>query len=750
MLLCLSSTLANQLGNNYAMFFSQAKTPPTYFLIDSIKKVDWLRDEILKESCIGFDIETNYPTNKGVDVESDYPEQVCGISFAWGRNSLQNPWKPGMSAYVPLTKADDSPYWGEGQQYVLDQLKIILESDIEKVAHNGKFDTLKLALLLDIYVQGFVFDTMLAVVLLDEERKYSSHALKSDFSEDGKLIKLGVADAYLDTSASLWKEDLKSALLYYDNHLRRYSKVPINILAPYAMGDCDLCLSLRYVFEPKLEAEGLTWVFNNIVMPLSNAITLMELNGMPLDVARARRVYDEQSQIMLEAQQEVWQVLGKEFNVGSNDQLGKLLFEDLKLPGQRGERGKWSVDEEVLETLDHPVVKPILKYRRAQKIGSTYAGAALRLMKEVSEDGTRAIVRPNYSLDTVTGRLRCSNPNMQNAPRPENGGSIVKSLWCTRDDYRFIFKDYGQIEIRIAAHLSQEPVWVDSICGGVDLHSLMAKKVYKLDCEVDEVKKKYPEKRSSIKTLNFKILYGGSSFSLSKDLGISVEEADKLINEDYFGVAYTLKGWLDSVKEFVVENGYITNLFGRRRHMPDAMVEVPKSAPWPDDSVRPNCYRKGPYPMWLGIDPEDMYSLDDLKIKQLIKAHGKVNDFTHCLSCPYVSSCMINREVKHVRSKVSHLLRQAVNYPIQSSSADLASSSLVQISNILQNECYYSYVDLFVHDEICVVAHVSEVEKVDRIMDDVMINWARKFANLSVPLEVDTAIVQRWSDKYAH
>lgn len=729
------------------MFFSTAKIPSTYHLIDSLKKLQWMKEELYTSSIIGSDIETNYPTAE-IKVEKDYPEVICGVSFAWGRDAVQVPWKPGNAAYLPLTKSDDSPYWGDRQEFVTSVLKEILESDIPKVFHNGKFDLTKLFLHLEIRVRNFIFDTMLAHGLLDEERATSSHALKSKFGEDGKIVKLGVSDVYLDSKASLWKDELDSSLAYYDPRFKRYSKVPIDILYPYAAADTDLCLSLFFVFRPMLEAEGMTWVFDNVVMPFCHTLLALESYGMPVDLERARQVVVEQTELMSAAEKEVWSVLGRQFNVGSNDELGALLFEELKLPGEKTKHGKWVVDVENLTGLNHPVVEPVLKYRRAQKICSTYAQPALDFSREITDGGKIGWVHVDFSQDSLTGRLRCERPNLTNLPRPENGGVIVKGLYLCPNDYRFIFKDEGQIEIRVAAHLSGERVWIDAIRDGVDLHNLMAQKVYNLPCDVSQVKKLYKKERNSIKSISFGLVYGLSTFSLAQKLNITYEEAQKLVNEDYFGVAPTLKDWIDSVQEFVKENGYVTNMFGRRRHMPGAMVEVPQPVRWPDDMVRPRCYREGPYPEFLGIDQADMYTIDEFKIKQLIKARGHANQFSHCLSCPYIVSCMINREVKHVKSKVARILRQAVNMPVQSSAADLSFIALTAIENEFRNERMDAHVVHHVHDELISIVHVSQIEKANKIMDYYMTDYLQELTNFSVPFEVDTEIVSRWSDKY--
>lgn len=728
------------------MFFSNLKIPATYHLINTIQKLDWLIGELEKSPISGYDIETNFPTAK-IKIEQGYPEKVAGISFAWGRDHFENPWTPGNAAYVPLIKVDDSDYWKTKQGDVVAKLKSFLESESYKVAQNGKFDSSKLCLLLDIQTRGFKFDTLLAHSLIDEDRAVSSHALKSDFDEEGNITKLGMGDAYIDTESSQFKDDLKSALAYYDPHYKRYSKVPIDVLFSYACADADLTLALKFVFDKMLEDEGLTWVFENIVMPLSHHIMLLEMAGMPLDIPRAKQIVVEQLAIMGEAQKEVWAAAGKEFNVGSNEQLGDFLFDSLKLPGQKGDHNKWKVDLDALSSLNHPIVQPILKYRRAQKIQATYAQSSLDLVRDISEDGRIGRICPTYWLDTKTGRQRCESPNLTNLPKPENGGDIVKSMYVAPDGYKFIFKDFSQIELRMAAHLSGEPAWRTSFFNNEDLHSRTAHSIYKLDCALEDVKELYKEKRSAAKTINFGILYGESIYSLSEALSISYEEAEHLINVEYFGAAPVLKAWIDSIHEFVKSYGYVTTMFGRRRHLPEAMLSIPPAMKWPDDSVRPQCYRNGPFASFLGIDPADWYNLSEFDVKQLIKAKGSMNQFSHCLSCNYVLSCGTNRERKYVISKVNGALRQAVNSPIQGSSSEFTSLALINMSQEFINEGMLSSPRVVIHDEIGVLAPDSEVEKACKIMDFYMVENLAQFTQFSVPLLVDTAIVSRWSEK---
>jgi DNA polymerase I-like protein with 3'-5' exonuclease and polymerase domains len=696
-----------------------------------------------------FDIETNHPTVKSKNkVYTGFVHKVAGISFAWGRTGLTSPWVPGRAAYVPLIKSDDSAYWGAHQDSVVEAIREILETDTYKVAHNGKFDVRQLAALSNIYVKGLKFDTMHAHAILDEKRLVSSHALKSDFGVDGKtIVKLGVADAYLDTQASLFKDDLHQALQFYDPQLKRYSKVPVNVLYPYACADADLTLSLKYVFQPMLEAEGMTWMYDNLIMPLQHALTLLELHGVPLDIARAQQILQETADTLHRTEEEIQTLCGTRFKVSSNQQLGALLFETLCLPGEKNEQGAWVTDSDALKKIDHPVAKPLLEYRRAQQIHGLYAEPALQKMEEITNGGMIGWVHPTYWMDSATGRLKCTDPNLTTLPRPENGGIIVKSMWCAADDYRMIFKDFSQIELRVIAHISGEPVWIDGFRAGHDMHAAMAHKIYKLPCTVEEVSKLYKAERSNAKAVNFGIAFGESEFSLAERLGITNEAAHKLIHEDYFGAAPVLRQWIEDTHTFARNNGYVNNIFGRRRHLPEAMVPIPDAVPGPKWDNRPPCYKKHLYPKSIGITAEDLFQMSKYQIEDLVKSKTQ-DSFAQCRGCPYIYPCIVNKEVSYMNSQVNRALRQSVNSPVQGSAVDMASLALIRISQELQRYRLQAAPILHIHDELVVLAHVSCVDQACAIMDESMTTYLMNLTNFRVPLTVDTEIVQRWSDKH--
>ncbi len=736
------------------MLFGSTKVPASYCLVDSPRLLSWLVESLAGAQEFAYDIETNHPTGKRggkSKLPEGFVERVAGISFAWGRQGVTWPWTPGTAAYLPLIRQDDSPFWRDQQASVLTQVKTILESDTPKVAQYGKFDVFKLARLLDIRVKNFNFDVCLAHSLIDEERLKSSHALKSEVNSKGEVTKLGMADVYLMQGSSDQKDDLESALDHYDSVYRRYSKVPLNILYPYGCADSDYALSLKYVFLPLLEAEGLMWLFENITMKLQHELTLMELHGVPLDLERAKQVEVEQLAVQEQCKAEAYQIVGRTFDLGSPSQVGKLLFEDLGIAGGRRGKTSWTTDSDVLESIEHPVVSPILKFRRAQKIQGTYATAFLKEVDEVTNDGRVGWMHMTYYPDTVTGRLRGSDPSLLTLPRPENGGDIVKSMLAGGSDYRFIFKDYSQIEMRFLAHCSCEPVWIEGFRNGYDLHSAMAQRIWHPELSIDDVKKLYPQDRSNAKAVNFGIAYGESVWALAENLGISYDEADKLVNVDYFGAAPTLKAWIDTVQADAVRDGFVYNIWGRRRHLPDAQIPIPVGDPWPADEDRPGCYRQGPSIAVIGMSCQDLRALQPAQFSGCVQKIAAVlgnSKYLACRNCNILRSCMINTEVKRVKGVVGGALRQAINSPIQGGAADMVNLALIMINQELRNQRLDAAMIVNIHDELCVYSHTSCVEVVCRIMDYYMCEYMEKLTQLRVPITTDMAVVYRWSEKH--
>jgi DNA polymerase I-like protein with 3'-5' exonuclease and polymerase domains len=277
------------------------------------------------------------------------------------------------------------------------------------------------------------------------------------------------------------------------------------------------------------------------------------------------------------------------------------------------------------------------------------------------------------------------------------------------------------------------------------MHSAMAHAIWKLACNVDQVKKLHPVLRRKAKAVNFGIAFGETAFGLSKNIGCSYEEAYKLINEDFFGVAPTLKSCIDSVHKFVMEEGYVSNIFGRRRHLKDATLEVPYGMRWPDREERRKCYRNTVAPYLIGYNTQDMYKAESIDISNGIY-RNELKQFYKCRNCSHLKSCFINSEVGYIKRKIERAKRQSFNMIVQGSAADMTSLSLVWITQELKKRGLDAKVCLYVHDEVAVYAKDEHVDAVVSVMQECMGPRMEKFTNFAVPLVVDTEIKQHWGE----
>jgi len=260
------------------------------------------------------------------------------------------------------------------------------------------------------------------------------------------------------------------------------------------------------------------------------------------------------------------------------------------------------------------------------------------------------------------------------------------------------------------------------------------------------VSEKFNVQRSQAKSVNFGIAYGRSVHELAKQLNMTYDEADHLINVDYFGGAPVLKQWIDDTHAFAETYGYVNTIFNRRRHLPEAQLQDIPGMPWPDKSVRPSCYRGGPYLSWLGIDLQDVYEMPDYQIKEKIR-DNKSNQHNKCLGCPFVKSCVVNREKKYLASRKAEALRQAVNSPVQGTAVEMVSLCAIWIGDELTKQKLDAKPILHIHDELGIYTHVNDIEPTIRIMDYYMTDYLRQFTDFSVPLLADAKVCQRWSDK---
>ncbi|MCM8784852.1 MAG: DNA polymerase I [Candidatus Omnitrophica bacterium] len=326
---------------------------------------------------------------------------------------------------------------------------------------------------------------------------------------------------------------------------------------------------LKNKYENILTELNMYELFTNVEMPLIEVIAWLETNGIKVDIEYLKQL-DEKFNIEIEEiVNKIYSLTGEVFNLNSPSQVGEILFEKLKLPVIKKTKTTYATDTHVLKELSsfHPLPKYILDYREIHKIKSTYIEGLLGFVNEKT-----GRIHPNYSqISTSTGRLTCSNPNLQNLPVKTQKGGLVRKAFCAEKDNLLISFDYSQIELRVLAHFSEDPVLINAFEKDKDIHSetaelILASNSLFTPLNFSELTKE--EKRRIAKTINFGIIYGISPYGLSQELGISVEESSNFI-EKYFEKFKKVKLYIENITKKAEENGYVETLLKRRRYIPE-------------------------------------------------------------------------------------------------------------------------------------------------------------------------------------
>lgn len=310
--------------------------------------------------------------------------------------------------------------------------------------------------------------------------------------------------------------------------------------------------------KAEIESQRIDKLIYEIEMPLVMELDRMERRGVLVDVDRIDELHREFDEKVRELEKEIYELAGEEFTILSPKQLGRILFDTLGLPsGKKLASGGYSTNSEELERIrdKHPIVNKILEYRQIQKLDSTFV---MGLKKSISEKDGRVHTTFSQAM-TNTGRLSSSDPNLQNIPIRTDLGSLIRKTFVARDGYVLIDADYSQIELRLLAAISHDEIMIDAFRSGKDIHTKTACGMFGVPPEMID-----PGMRAAAKRVNFSIVYGISDYGLSQDLGVSVYEARRYI-EEYYRQFPTIKPCLDGFKQEGKEKGYVSTLFGRRR-----------------------------------------------------------------------------------------------------------------------------------------------------------------------------------------
>ena len=318
----------------------------------------------------------------------------------------------------------------------------------------------------------------------------------------------------------------------------------------------ELCEKLIF----KIEENGQEYLLNEVEIPLAFVLADMEITGFKIDKNGIKEFGEELKKQIAELEKSIIEQVGYEFNINSPKQLGVALFEKLGLPSGKKTKTGYSTNAEVLESLryQHTVVEDILNYRTLTKLNSTYCDGLLKLVTD-----TDRIHSSFNQKETKTGRISSTEPNLQNIPVRTELGANLRKYFIAKENCVLVDADYSQIELRVLAHVSKDPVMIEAFGEGKDIHTATASKVFNV--EESFVTK---EMRSSAKAVNFGIVYGIGAFSLSKDIGVSRKEADNYIKE-YLRNFSGVDDYMNEIIAKAKEQGYVTDIFGRRRYLPE-------------------------------------------------------------------------------------------------------------------------------------------------------------------------------------
>ncbi len=328
-----------------------------------------------------------------------------------------------------------------------------------------------------------------------------------------------------------------------------------------APGPARLGLAMAQLFEQRMEKDGLLELFRRLEMPLLPVLAGMEQSGVAIDAAAFRAFLDDVQGRLDQLTAHVYELAGTQFNIRSAQQLGDVLFNGLGLPAPRKTKGgQASTSQQTLEKLagQHPVVDSILQYRKLEKMRSTYLDPLPRLV-----DPQGRIHTTFNQKATATGRLSSSNPNLQNIPVRGPLGKRMRSCFIAGPGRLLVSADYSQVELRVLAHVSQDPALLEAFRNGEDIHARTAALVY--DLPPDQVS---PDQRRNAKTINFGLIYGMGAQKLAQELKISTTQAKDFIAR-YFERLQGLKEFYEGVEASARKHGFVTTLGGRRRLLPD-------------------------------------------------------------------------------------------------------------------------------------------------------------------------------------
>lgn len=492
-----------------------------YNLIDNEEDAKRLYDYLFTKQILSLDTETT--STHAVDAE------LVGLSFAVEEKE---------AFYVAIPSDRE-----EALKFVNIFKPLYENPKIMKVGQNIKYDY-EVLMNYGVEIQGKMFDTMIAHYLIQPELYHNMDYL---------------AEVYLHYQ-TVHIEDLIGPKGKNQKSMRDLSPSEVY---EYAAEDADITLRLKNVLEPKLKELNLEELFWNVEMPLVPVLAHMEMNGVCIDTNTLKETSVNLTNRLTEIERHIYELAGESFNIASPRQVGEILFGKMKIVDKpkKTKTGQYVTSEEVLQQLrsKSPIIDEILNYRGLKKLLSTYVDS---LPKLINPRTGRIHASFNQAI-TSTGRLSSSDPNLQNIPVRDDDGKEIRRCFIPEPGCLFFSADYSQIELRIMAHLSEDPNMTEAFREGNDIHAATAAQIWH-----EDISQVTDAQRKKAKTANFGIIYGITTFGLAQRMNIENKEAKQII-EDYFHTFPGVKAYMEKSKEIVRKKGYAETLFHRRRYLPD-------------------------------------------------------------------------------------------------------------------------------------------------------------------------------------
>lgn len=509
------NSLLNDLGLNDADGNASEGPDLDVTVVDSEGALDDLCQRLERTDEVSLDLETTS--------ENDMDAEIVGVALAF---------EAGSGSYIPVAHDDREQQGQLSLETVLDRVRPCLQDGrLEVIGQNLKYDA-KVLRRNGLELGQITFDSMLAAYLIDPMGR-------KDLGE--------LTQRYLNHGTRSFK----------DLGVDHMNELPIEDAADYGAADAEAVVRLKEAMLPELDKKGLTRLFNRVEVPLIPVLVEMELNGICVD----RDILGEQDKeltVYLDGiRDELFQLAGEAFNPNSPKQVGRILFEVLDLPVVKRTKTGPSTDAQVLQELaaKHPLPEKLLTYRELDKLLGTY----IRALPEHIHPATGRVHTSFNQSVTTTGRLSSSNPNLQNIPTRSALGGQIREAFVAPPGRLLIGADYSQIELRVLAHITEDPGLIDAFEHNEDIHARTAANI--LGVDLDDVTE---QQRDLAKRVNFGIAYGMSAFGLAQWAKIPRVEAQDFI-DSYFQNFPNVKRYMDGIVKQAEERGYVASVMGRRR-----------------------------------------------------------------------------------------------------------------------------------------------------------------------------------------